>query len=796
MPQILRRAGIGQAVVWRGVPSVIDRHAFRWTAPDGSTVRTEYLLGGYGNARDVFTADDPAGVTRKVGLYLVSVSDAFDGDPVLAMYGEDHSLPRDDYGDLVDGVNASAGPYRLVVGTLADYLAATGDETATAGLAEWRGELRSSARANLLMGVVSHRLDVRAAAGRAERVLERIAEPLVALHGDGPWPERLFELAWRRVVEDSAHDSICACSIDPVVDQVLVRFAEAEQIGRGLAGNLLADVGRRAPRGGALILNPSPTDRADLVELVAVVPQTVVAPALELPGGRRVPTQEVARAETLVADLEMAAQELPGFIATRAHARELFQLQLNGYRLEDGPDGRRVLTLLVDEVADPPELDHDALKAAVYAAARAAGSARWRLRVEAAPRRRLLARVRVAALGWTSARVVDADGAGLDVGPVSAGPRRLANGLLAVEVAADGTLTIEGSGRRLAGAGRLVDGGDAGDFYNYGPPGTDRIVERPRTVELATTAGGPLSARLDIRRTYDWPVGLDEDPARPERSRRSERTAPVGVTTSIELRAGEPFVRVVVTFDNPAGDHRLRFHVPLPEPADRSFAEGQFAVVERGLTMEAGHGEVALPTFPAHGWLAAGGVAVLLDHVLEYELVGQAGRRELALTLLRATGRLSRNLHPWRAEPAGPILEAHGGQRLGPNRVAFAILPFGGPWEEAGVGDAAEVYRNPFVVGPGHGPRDLALTSGAGLRIDGRGVRLSALRRRGGWLELRLLAATDRPTTATVSGRFGSGREADLLGRPGAALPLLSSGELRLELGPWELRTVQLGPVD
>jgi alpha-mannosidase len=492
----------------------------------------------------------------------------------------------------------------------------------------------------------------------------------------------------------------------------------------------------------------------------------------------------------------MAAQELPGFIATRAHARELFQLQLNGYRLDDGPDGRRVLTLLVDEVADPPELDHDALKAAVYAAARAAGSARWRLRVEAAPRRRLLARVPVAALGWTSARVVDADGAGLDVGPVSAGPRRLANGLLAVEVAADGTLTIEGSGRRLAGAGRLVDGGDAGDFYNYGPPGTDRIVERPRTVELATTAGGPLSARLDIRRTYDWPVGLDEDPARPERSRRSERTAPVGVTTSIELRAGEPFVRVVVTFDNPAGDHRLRFHVPLPEPADRSFAEGQFAVVERGLTMEAGHGEVALPTFPAHGWLAAGGVAVLLDHVLEYELVGQAGRRELALTLLRATGRLSRNLHPWRAEPAGPILEAHGGQRLGPNRVAFAILPFGGPWEEAGVGDAAEAYRNPFVVGPGHGPRDLALTSGAGLRIDGRGVRLSALRRRGGWLELRLLAATDRPTTASVSGRFGSGREADLLGRPGAALPLLSSGELRLELGPWELRTVQLGPVD
>ena len=53
LPQLLRRAGIGQAVLWRGVPSAVDRHAFAWSAPDGSTVRTEYLVGGYGNAADL-----------------------------------------------------------------------------------------------------------------------------------------------------------------------------------------------------------------------------------------------------------------------------------------------------------------------------------------------------------------------------------------------------------------------------------------------------------------------------------------------------------------------------------------------------------------------------------------------------------------------------------------------------------------------------------------------------------------------------------------------------------------------
>jgi mannosylglycerate hydrolase len=49
MPQILRLAGIDQAVVWRGVPAAIHSHAFEWEAPDGSSVRAEYLPDGYGN---------------------------------------------------------------------------------------------------------------------------------------------------------------------------------------------------------------------------------------------------------------------------------------------------------------------------------------------------------------------------------------------------------------------------------------------------------------------------------------------------------------------------------------------------------------------------------------------------------------------------------------------------------------------------------------------------------------------------------------------------------------------------
>src|SRR5580693_3654069 len=49
MPQILALAGFEHTVVWRGVPSVIDKTGFLWEAPDGSTVRAEYLPVGYGN---------------------------------------------------------------------------------------------------------------------------------------------------------------------------------------------------------------------------------------------------------------------------------------------------------------------------------------------------------------------------------------------------------------------------------------------------------------------------------------------------------------------------------------------------------------------------------------------------------------------------------------------------------------------------------------------------------------------------------------------------------------------------
>ncbi len=72
MPQILAAAGFAHAVVWRGVPSAIDRNAFWWEAPDGSRVRAEYLVTGYGNAAAL--PEDGSALVQRTVAYEKEVS--------------------------------------------------------------------------------------------------------------------------------------------------------------------------------------------------------------------------------------------------------------------------------------------------------------------------------------------------------------------------------------------------------------------------------------------------------------------------------------------------------------------------------------------------------------------------------------------------------------------------------------------------------------------------------------------------------------------------------------------------
>ncbi|MBG0833048.1 alpha-mannosidase [Planomonospora sp. ID67723] len=798
MPQILRQAGFEHACLWRGVPASVDRDAFAWTGADGTTVRTQYLPGGYGNAVALFSGPAEA-MPDRLAAFAGTLRPWHPDGPLLAMYGADHSAPA-------AGITAAG----LRLATLGEYVTAQ-DPSAT-GLPAVTGELRSHARANILPGVISARVPAKRAMARAERVVTRYAEPLAArwLPGDTA-AAKLLDMAWRRLITCSGHDSITGCGADETAQQVAARIAEAEQIGQAVVDMVSASLADRAARDALVVVNPSPFTRTALV--LADLPESRAR--LLTSGGGQVPLQRLGLAPTLLDESVM--DDLTRLLG-RIHERELFGQEIISWDVSGStPDaaggGENVFTIVVGRHATTG-YDYADLRRSVLGGA-TAHPGPWRVRTLAEPVVTVAAHVTVPALGravLTSAPPSAGgdlpgprrDGAAGDPGTAPAGAEGapagvarapgwsrpggdavLDNGLLRVAVAHDGTLSLHSllpGGAEARGVGRIVDGGDAGDTYNHAPPRRDVLSDAPSSVEIESVHAGPLVSVLEIRRTYDWPVESSEDG-------RAATTETVTVTTRAELRAGEPYLRLETSFDNRTRDHRVRWHAPLPRPATESFAEGQLAVVRRGLTGEGGCGEEPLPTFPAEGFVSAGGLAVLLDQVTEYELTGG----ELALTLLRSVGHLSRNRNAYRDEPAGPQLPTPDAQCPGPTTMRFAVLPHEGAWDEAGLPRLAEEYRHELLAVPGSGRNVASGREDAPLDVGGDGVVLTALRERDGALELRLVAEHPAATEAVVRGPFTATRRAGILGTAGERLEI-TGGAVRLPLRPFEIATVHLTP--
>ncbi|HVN52124.1 MAG TPA: hypothetical protein VMT43_11850 [Acidimicrobiales bacterium] len=770
MPQLLAQFGFGHAVVWRGVPAHMRTPAFWWRAPDGSTVRAQYLPDGYGNGATLPDNGKElvAQIERFEHTYGPLAGDESSG-PLLWMNGTDHQMPRPWLGRVVDEADEAQDHYEISVGTLAGYLAAA----PTKGLDEVDGELRSGAHANLLMGVASNRVDVHQASAWAERALERLAEPLSALWLPADrWPAALLDEAWLHVIRNSAHDSVCACSVDAVGEAVMHRYGEAHQIAEGLTERAVAALGRRVGGELPVAVNPTSRTRSGLIELTVAGNDPVPGTQLvrEFPGER-------------VLDGLTRTQLVAAMLGVLGAAEDVVDGQVE---LRD--DGTLELRLRRDPLR-AGQLWSGTARATVTDLAATDPEAPARLIVERPAGRRVVVRVHdVPGFGWAR---VDAAAEGArrsgDAGrEVAATGVVLDNGLVRVEVdPADGTWSLDGR----PGFGRLVDGGDEGDTYNWCPPENDLQVDRPDAVAVEVVEAGPLRGALVVHSTFTWPERVVD-------GRRSGKRR-VEVETRLELHAGERLVRVTTELDNPSRDHRLRVWFPLPEPATESRAECAFAEVTRGLAAEGGPHEPPLPTYPSRRFVRAGGLTVVHEGLLEYELVdlapgddGVERARALALTLLRATGVISRGPMATRPLPAGPGTPVEAPQMIGPIRVRYGVQ-VGGADPYALVDDAFVplLLADPAKI---RGMADAEPTGDAradrGSALVVRGAEVSAVRRPAGrpgnGLEVRVWNAGDEPRDLEIPGR--TGWLTDLRGAP------VEPFDGRARLGPWRIATVVL----
>ena len=555
----------------------------------------------------------------------------------------------------------------------------------------------------------------------------------------------LLDEAWLEVIRNSAHDSICACSVDEVCDAVLHRYAEATQIGEGLATRALGALGGSISADGPVIVNPSARPRSGLVE--------IIVPGNEPLNGVQV--LNVRPADRVLAELDLA--DMAAVVVRELKHNE----RILGLTLESVDTGAVLWRAERDEHG---ELLGPGARAELDALAdSSAGSGRVRIRVTGLATQKIVAHVAdVPGYGW---RVFTFDE--LEVVPVAVSGTRIDNGLVRVDIGDDGTWAINGQ----AGFGRIVHGGDVGDTYNWCPPDDDTQIDHPEQVAVEALETGPMRARARITSTYRWP------------ERHGGPLIDVEITTTLEVQAGEPLVRVDTRWNNRSRDQRVRVTFPLPVPAIVSRAECVFAVVERGLEAEGGPTELGIATFPSKRFVQAGGLTVVHDGVREYELTDiRDGRaHELALTLARCTGLLSQVPMATRPLPAGPITPMEGSQLQRPIVATYA-LHVGDADPFALVDDVLVPLQVVRSTARPSDPQESEIVSRQGQALSVDGAPVSSLRRAGGRLELRVFNPTADTTTVTIDGRRGW--LVDLRGRP------IEPFEERFTLEPWRIATV------
>ena len=254
LPQILAGFGIRTFLFSRGLGDEIDDVGvvFRWRSGVAEVVACQ-MLPHYDNfARLTWHHDAEERIRAIVERFSEAVSGAEQDEIVLAN-GSDHLPIEPELPQILAGLETTFGA-QFRIGRYDEHTPAAD------GLPVYEGELVGSRLQNLLRGVNSARIYLKQANERAERRLLSIetAAALRTLREDAPDPAANLRLAWRDLLRNHPHDSICGCSCDEVHRDMLVRY---EQLDR-----MLDFVEREAAGVGGALVNTLPFRRRRVVD--------------------------------------------------------------------------------------------------------------------------------------------------------------------------------------------------------------------------------------------------------------------------------------------------------------------------------------------------------------------------------------------------------------------------------------------------------------------------------------------------------------------------------------------------
>ena len=792
VPQLLRLFGIDGAVLWRGVGPERPPHAFRWQSPDGSAVTALWLQDGYGSGRRI--PSDPAGFVAAVGRMLERLGSWLADMPVLIPIGDDHVRLATWLPEAAAALASGPHAVDVKIGGYQHHLPQLGPISHTIS-----GELRSPVFAPVLAGVASARIREKQASHRATQLLLRYAEPLsawVALLGGEP-PTHLLRRAWKQLFLNQAHDSAAGCGADAAHEDVQARYRWAEQLAAAARDQALAAL--RVDTGAlphVLAFTPVASERTFVVE--AEIPKSIEGPVVSVgPDGIARPVQSLSAVdEPPVFEGEFSASELGVHLGGLDPATPIFGKYLTGITARDEGNGTVRLDVGLGETPPPPNklVDDQARITRLLQT-----TVRFKIVLHAAtPTRRVVLQ---AGPGAEAALTPIALRAGVPdekfrparrIEGVTAG---IASGSVSVVAQEDGTVIIRDTELPLAAvrANQLVDDGDRGDLYHCDPVGE---AIRAGEAKLSVVEAGPIRARLRIEQTLVLPRSLASD-----RRTRGVETRPMKVLTDVTLTAGERRVEFATLLVNEHEDHRLRALVRLPLRAERLDVEHGLSVVTRSFDPSSALGagsERAAPTGQHHQFVDAtdgsAGVALFSRGLPEHEATRTDRETELALTLLRSVGWLSRGDLSVIDHAAGPMLPTPNAQELGAHRFEYALVLHAGDWRRGDVLSEARRYLAPPQAVAAKG--QLAVPTGApSVEVSPKAAILTALypATSGGGVVARLLNTAASDTEVTLRASLPV-REAAIVNpleeRVDEPRATVDGGVVRLTLRPWQLASV------
>lgn len=653
MPQILKGFGIRGGLVWRGVDARGGAR-IKWIGADGTELPT-YRFGKSGycdytykvrhsvDPKQVFDADK---ARAELKAFCQQELGRVGKGPGLIFDGGDHLFVDPEHYQLIkEFIENEELDFKVVHSTLDAFL----DAFIAAGSyqRELHGELREPGRWGttedhqfLIPGVPSSRVWIKQDNAACESLLCQWLEPFAVMASKllgMEYPQAYLTTAWKWLLQNHPHDSICGCSVDLVHEDMKFRFSQCQQIAgvclddtfKGLAAAVAGKLGERERR--LCLYNPLPYARDEVVEFNVEIPADwpefteffgyEPKPAFRLldAAGEEIPYQRLAtrRASLRKRTWHHKYPQVYPVHAVRVAAR----LQLPAM-------GQTVLKV-VGQQRGEKEADH---------------------------------------LGNFDVTVTRSPAApGLRTGHA-----RMENTLLAVEIQPNGGLhlTDKRTEQSYADLNLFESDADIGDGWNHGPTvNRHDVISGADRAQIELDADTPLLTRFIVRQQLQLPVEYDG-----KEHRRSDRRIGLLIESRITLRADAAGVDVETRIENTAGDHRLRAIFPTCCQADTYLADTPFDVVERPVALRKDnhlYRELEVDTKPQQSWTAISdadrGLAVVCAGGLLETAVIDRPDRAIALTLYRATRRTVMT----DGEPEGQLFGI-------PLSFRYQLIPFSG----------------------------------------------------------------------------------------------------------------------